>query len=195
MIGYLKGKLLYNDENVIVLDVNGVGYELTVSSACLKNVLENDGGEVYTYTAVKEDDVSLYGFIDREEKKSFLKLITVSGVGPKMAITILSSISLSELYSAIAFEDVKKLSSVKGLGKKTAERIILELKEKIDANGLTKDEREVESALSALETDAINALIGLGFSNTESVSAVKKARNSGADTVEKLIALALRNVK
>ena len=112
MIGYLKGKLLYTEENVAVLDVNGVGYEAIVSTSCLKYLIDNKGGEIYTYLAVREDGVSLYGFISREEKKMFLKLITVSGVGPKMGITVLSQTTLKDLATMVATSDVKGLSKI-----------------------------------------------------------------------------------
>ena len=131
MIGYIKGNLLYAEDGVAVIDVNGVGYEINCSGAVYKELVSNRGGEVYTYTAVKEDGVSLYGFISREEKKIFLKLISVSGVGPKMGIAVLSAMSVNDLTLKIATGDVKGLSVVKGLGKKTAERIVLELRDKI----------------------------------------------------------------
>ena len=131
MIGYIKGKVLSAQAGVILLENNGIGYEITCSAAVYQKLAQEKSGEVYTYLAVREDDISLYGFISPEEKNMFLKLITVSGVGPKMGITVLSNMKLSDLAVKIATSDVKGLSSIKGLGKKTAERIILELREKI----------------------------------------------------------------
>ena len=134
MIGYIKGRVLSATDGVALIENNGIGYEVICSSAVYHKLLVDKQGEVYTYLAVREDGVSLYGFISLEEKSMFLKLITVSGVGPKMGITVLSNMSLNDLALKIATSDVKGLSAVKGLGKKTAERIILELREKITAD-------------------------------------------------------------
>ena len=129
MIGYIKGKTLHANDGVVILENNGFGFEVVCSAQAYEQLVNVGYGGVYTYLAVREDALNLYGFISLEEKSMFLKLITVSGVGPKMGITILSQMDLKTLTVAIAKGDVKTLSSVKGLGKKTAERIILELKE------------------------------------------------------------------
>ena len=148
--------------------------------------------------AVREDGVSLFGFISPEEKNMFLKLISVSGVGPKMGITVLSGLSLPELVTKIATQDVKGLSKVKGLGKKTAERIILELREKIgcvdQATGevLLFNDKPVEESVNQ---DAVVALMSLGFTKVESVGAVKKAQDAGETQIEKIIALAIKSMK
>mgnify|MGYP002711307112 FL=1 len=128
MIGYIKGNLLNGENGTVLLETNGVGYEIICSASVYVKLLENGGGEVYTYTSVRDDGIFLYGFSDLKEKNLFLKLISVSGVGPKMGITVLSNMSLAKITAAIATSDVKTLSSIKGLGKKTAERIILELR-------------------------------------------------------------------
>ena len=143
MIGYIKGKVLSAVDNVVLLENNVRGYEITCSNAVFSKLLVDKQGEVYTYLAVREDGVSLYGFISLEEKNMFLKLITVSGVGPKMGITVLSSIDISSLATMIATSDVKGLSKIKGLGKKTAERIILELREKVEASYRGEDDKTV----------------------------------------------------
>ncbi len=199
MIGYLKGKLLYSEENVALLEVNGVGYELTLSSSCLKSVLDNRGGEVYTYLAVREDGVSLYGFISVEEKRMFLKLITVSGVGPKMGITVLSQTSLKELATAIATSDVKSLSKIKGLGKKTAERIILELREKMTEEiEITAKDKTSSTAIDLTDKDyqdAMMALLGLGFEKSECVKVLTKAKAENVLGVQAIIAFSLKNIR
>lgn len=199
MIGYLKGKLLYAEENVAVLEVNGVGYELTLSSSALKNVLDNRGGEVYTYLAVREDGVSLYGFISVEEKKMFLKLITVTGVGPKMGITVLSQTSLKDLATAIAMSDIKALASIKGLGKKTAERIIVELREKmsaeIDEKALCKKQTPTIDLTDKDYQDAMMALLGLGFEKGECVKVLSKAKTENVLGVQAIIAFSLKNIR
>ena len=195
MIGYIKGKVLSANSGVVLIENNGIGYEVICSAAVYQKLQEDKGGEVYTYLAVREDDVSLYGFISPEEKNMFLKLITVSGVGPKMGITVLSNMKLSDLAVKIATSDVKGLSAIKGLGKKTAERIILELREKITADV------EVEEKSQAVvyeddgdNEDAIIALMSLGFSRQESEKGISLARSQGASSVEEIIALSLKNL-
>lgn len=197
MIGYIKGKLLTANENVVILENNGIGYEITCSNQALSQILSNEGGEVFTYMAVREDGVSLYGFNSVDEKNMFLKLISVSGVGPKMGITILSNMNISDLAVKIATSDIKGLSSVKGLGKKTAERIILELREKVDAEskGETTALKQEQLELSKEDDDAIYGLISLGFSKAESVDAVKKAKEQGAKTIEQIISFALKFIR
>ena len=197
MIGYIKGNLLSAIGNTVILENAGIGYEITCSNSAFAKIVSESGGELYTYLAVREDGISLYGFISLEEKSMFLKLITVSGVGPKMAIGILSNMNVASLTSAIATSNVKMLSSVKGLGKKTAERIIIELKDglEIDDFMLSSSQSVGATGLEVEYKDAIEALISLGFSKMESTNAVKKAVESGAKTIEEAISGALRNVR
>ena len=200
MIGYLKGKVKYLDPEYVLLEVNGIGYEVICSGAAfskLSGVKKGEEGEVYTYLQVKEDGLSLFGFSDVTEKSLFLKLTSVQGVGAKMAIGILSSMRPSEVSEAIATADSKRLSAVKGVGKKTAERIILELHGKISADELLGAEN-VGGKVSAMPTgeddDAVSALMGLGFTKQESARAVERAKGSGAKTIEEIIAAALRGM-
>ena len=194
MIGYLKGKLLYYVENNFVLEVNGVGYEVCCSAQASEHLLNNGGGEVYTYTAVREDGIYLYGFISVEEKEMFLKLITVSGIGPKLGIAILSGMSLSGLALAIATSDVKTLSKVKGCGKKTAERIVLELREKVAASDDGSTQPEVATEIQ-VDEDAIIALMSLGFNRNESIAGIKSAYENGAKSIQDVLSYALRSMK
>ncbi len=197
MIGYLKGKVLSFNDGVVLLENNGVGYEVFCSASAYKMLAENKSGEIFTYLAVREDDISLFGFISQEEKNMFLKLITVSGVGPKMGITILSGMTPDDLAVKIATNDVKGLSAVKGLGKKTAERIILELREKVGKVDLSKEPllKEEQVVLSTEDEDAIIALMSLGFTKQECVNAIKDAKANGAKTIEQLISFAIKNIK
>lgn len=197
MIGYIKGKVLSAQDGVVLIENNGIGYEVTCSSAVYQKLLNDKQGEIYTYLAVRESDVSLYGFINLEEKNMFLKLITVSGVGPKMGITVLSNMSLNDLALKIATSDVKGLSKVKGLGKKTAERIILELREKITADAVEDETvlKQNDVDFNGIDNDAVIALMSLGFTNKECVSAVKSARQNGLSTIEEIIAFAIKNIK
>ena len=168
MFSYIIGIVTEKQEGMLVLENNGIGYELLVSNNTISAIsYDNEPVKLYTYFQVKEDGVALYGFYTKEEKDLFIKIITVSGVGPKMAITMLSSISISEFVNAILNEDVKMLCTVKGLGKKTAERVVLELKDKIDVIGMPS-KTPLENAVNedALN-DATEALITLGVGKNE----------------------------
>ena len=194
MIGYIKGKLLSYSNGTVILENNGIGYEIMCSSSVYQDIINNKGGEVFTYLAVREDGISLYGFINPEEKEMFLKLISVSGVGPKMGITVLSNMSLKDLAIKIASRDVKGLSSIKGLGKKTAERIILELREKME--DVETDSADVPLANKIeVDNDAVIALMSLGFNKTESVKVLTEGIEKGVSGLENLIAYALKNIR
>ena len=198
MIGYIKGNVLSVSDGTVLMENNGIGYEIACSASVYQKLIAEKKGEVYTYLAVREDGISLYGFISLEEKNMFLKLISVSGVGPKMGITVLSNMKLSDRATAIATSDVKGLSKVKGLGKKTAERIIVELREKMTEHFETseKDSNEDFDVVSDKDNeDAIIALMSLGFNKTECVSVVREAKKNGAQTIEQLIAYSIKHIK
>ena len=196
MIGFVKGKILSLKPDVALIETAfGVGFEILISGAVYSSLEGKKEGEVYTYMQVREDGTSLFGFSSLEEKEMFLKLISVSGVGPKMGIGVLSSMSAADIATAIATGDVKRLSAVKGLGKKTAERIILELREKVSLF----EKVEVSSGtpvvtVSSGDEDAVVALMTLGFTRTESVNAIARARSEGASTIEDMIRLALKGM-
>ncbi|MBR1975516.1 MAG: Holliday junction branch migration protein RuvA [Clostridia bacterium] len=200
MISYLRGKVLTTTTETVILDVNGVGYEAYCTGAVFRKLTVGAVAELYTYLQVKEDGITLFGFDNPKEKELFLKLITVSGVGPKMGISILATLSADDFALAIATADVKRLSTVKGLGKKTAEKIVLELHGKISAaevlgasgDSLTLPTETPTAKLSALDEEAVSALMGLGFTRAESAQAVKKAHDLGATTVEEIIMKALQ---
>ncbi len=199
MIGYLRGNVLSFSDGSVILENNGIGFLVACSASVYGNLVKNMAGEVYTYMAVKEDDISLYGFVSLEEKEMFLKLISVSGVGPKMGITILSNMSLNDLMIKITTADIKGLSAVKGLGKKTAERIILELREKLGS--VDKETGEIiftqtaKAETADVNQDALDALIGFGFTKAECISALKGATENGATTPEQMVAYALKHIK
>lgn len=196
MIGYLKGNLISFSDGVVVLENNGIGFEINCSSEAYAKLISEGGGEVFVYTSVKDDGITLFGFISREEKEVFLKLISVSGVGPKMGITVLAGLNSQRLAKVIAQGDVKTLSSVKGLGKKTAERLVMELKDKFsvcDDVSMVTEQIAVEDTEE--EKDAVTALCGLGFSKSESQIAVREAKKNGAKTVTQLIGYAIKNIR
>ncbi len=195
MISFLIGTIEEKEENRLCINVGGVGFELCVSNNTLTSLpLEGNNVKVYCYMAVREDDVSLYGFSSVEERNLFYKLITVSGIGPKMAISILSGMSLSDLTIAIIKGDDKLLSKIKGLGKKTAERLCLELKDKlspvttIDRNELADnyDEDAVQMATGTL--------ISLGINKNDAYMLARSYSANNA-TAEEIISKALRGYK
>ncbi|MGN0814110.1 MAG: Holliday junction branch migration protein RuvA [Candidatus Coproplasma sp.] len=198
MIGYLKGKVIYMSADSAIIETGGVGYEVICSASAFSKMATGAIAEVYTYLQVSETaGVVLYGFSGMEEKNMFLKLISVSGVGPKMGISVLSSMDVNGLAAAIATQDIKRLSSVKGLGKKTAERIILELREKVAAlpeNAASLKDIPAPIANNDGDEDAIVALMTLGFTRAESQKAVLKARDGGAKSVEDIIMVALKSM-
>lgn len=199
MIGYLKGKVINNTAETALILVGGVGYEVYCSASAFSKMTSGQECEVYTYMQVSEQNgVTLFGFSDVKEKETFLKLISVSGVGPKIGLAVLTYMDAGQVASAIATGDVKALSSVKGLGKKTAERLILELKDSIGAlpvmpiveGGATV----ITPKVSGEDEDAIVALTSLGFSRAESERAVLRAKSGGATTVEEVIRAALKGM-
>ena len=203
MIAFLRGKVLTTTAETVILDVNGVGYEAYCTGSVFRKITVGAVAELYTYLQVKEDGSTLFGFDTPKEKELFLKLISVSGVGPKLGISILAALSADDFAFAVATADVKRLSAVKGLGKKTAEKIVLELHGKISAAevlGASGDDftptaqQAAPVKLSAMDEEAVSALMGLGFTRAESTQAVKKARDLGATTVEEVIMKALQGV-
>lgn len=197
MIAYVKGKVIDEFEGGVVIENNGIGYEILCSATAAAKLSANKEGAVYTYFQLRDDGVSLYGFDNKAEKAMFIKLISVSGVGPKLGISVLSGMSLTDLATAIATSDVKSLSRIKGLGKKTAERIVLELREKISADEdgvLISPVGATNTVLSSEDEDAVIALTELGFSSADSRKAVQKAKETGAKTAQEVISAALRSM-
>lgn len=200
MIYKLLGKVQEVDENTICVQTSsGVGYEVICTKADICDFLEDLESEqtVYTYMQVREDAVVLFGFKSLSVKAMFLKLITISGIGPKMAISILSDISPEDLSSSIVSGDVKALSSVKGLGKKTAERIILELKEKVQAEA-KEIKKSISSAkggftLSPSQADSVIALCSLGLSKIEATNLVQEYSTDNM-TAEEIVTVCLKNM-
>ena len=200
MIAYLQGRVLTITSETAIVEVGGVGYELYCSGGAFRKITVGEMVELYTYLQVKEDGITLFGFASPKEKELFLKVISVSGVGPKMGIAILTGLSADEFTQAIATADVKRLSTVKGLGKKTAEKIVLELHGKISAAEVMSASADPISAaiengaqkVSPQDEDAISALMGLGFTKNESANAVKRAKEQGATTTEEIIRKALQ---
>jgi|TARA_B100000902_G_scaffold305883_1_gene294418 Holliday junction DNA helicase RuvA len=162
MISFIRGKKIEIDPTKLILDVNGIGYEINISLRTFSKIKDKNEINIHTYLNVKEDSHTLYGFNSKSEKQTFLSLLSINGVGPSTGIMILSSISADEFNKAIISSDVNKIKSVKGIGLKTAERIILELKDKISIDDISDD--FYDSFDNTIRDEALSALSSLGIS-------------------------------
>jgi Holliday junction DNA helicase RuvA len=162
MIAHLRGKLISRRPNLVIVEAGGVGYDVTLSVPAFSE-LPSLGSEVafHIHTHVREDQIALYGFLRPEEKQLFEKLITVSGIGPKLAITILSGMPADDMVNSIRANDVARLTRIPGIGRKTAERMVLELRDKLPPVGA--DQLQVMPSLSATQEDVLSALLNLGY--------------------------------
>ena len=178
MIAHLRGKLIARHPNQVIVDAMGVGYDVTISVPTFSE-LPPAGGEVslHIHTHVREDQIALYGFLRPEEKHLFEKLISVSGIGPKLAITILSGMPADEMTSAIRGNDVVRLTKIPGIGRKTAERMVLELRDKLPPIGT--DQVHVMPSLSAIQEDVLSALMNLGYQRPLAEKAISSLEKNG----------------
>ncbi|SEI40834.1 Holliday junction DNA helicase subunit RuvA [Lachnospiraceae bacterium A10] len=197
MFAYIKGVVEEIAQDSIVLDHDGIGYFIYVPTTVLSQ-LPGKGVEVkiHTYFQVKEDGFSLFGFLSKEELELFKLLISVNGIGPKAGISILSVLSAEDLRFAIASEDDKAIAQAPGVGKKTAQRVIIDLKDKIDFVGAVESKLDAgeKNAISGARNDAILALSSLGYSQTESYKAVAEIENADEMDVESIIKEALKKL-
>lgn len=198
MIAYLKGKLAYKDPTFVIIDISGIGYQVKISLQTYSQIKDEEQIMLLTYLHIKEDGHTLYGFKEETEKKLFLNLISISGVGPNTALMILSSLSADELEYAIIHEEVKTIQNVKGVGIKTAQRIILELKDKVKKEALGESVL-IPSAFgktnNKIKEEALQALLTLGFPKTaaeKNIAAVLK-KSSPEISLEELIKASLKN--
>jgi holliday junction DNA helicase RuvA len=201
MIAFLRGTLLEKHPNQVIVDTGGVGYDVQIPVSTF-SALPDAGLEVKLriYTHVREDALLLFGFATADEKTIFEKLISISGIGPKLAITVLSGLATPDLLSAIRTGAVQTLVRIPGVGKKTAERIVLELKEKLDmiAGGTpsTSTAKTAAAALTVVEQDVLSALVNLGCQRAAADAAVRKAKEQGlGDEFEPLFRRALELVR
>ncbi len=193
MISFIVGTIEEKRENILVLECGGIGYELTISGTTYETLpLIGERVKILTYLQVREDGISLFGFSTEDERELFNKLISVSGVGPKMAIGVLSGMKISDLLISIAREDTVALSKIKGLGKKTAERIVLELKDKISPIGFVETEENITFDQTAID-DACEALISLGVPKNDALR-LARANATETSTAEEIVANSLRNM-
>lgn len=196
MISHLRGALLEKNPNAVVVDVHGVGYEVTIPVSVYSS-LPSPGSNValFIHTHVREDALALFGFLSAADKSLFEKLISVSGIGPKLAITALSGLAAPDLIAAIRSGAVDQLVRIPGVGKKTAERMVLELRDKLDQIGAPARPAAESPAFSAIEQDAISALMNFGSTRPAAEAAVTKARAEGNADFDALFRRALKLVR
>jgi Holliday junction DNA helicase RuvA len=202
MIAHLSGTLLAKQATSVILDVGGVGYEVTIPLSTFYD-LEDSGSQVQLriYTHVREDALQLYGFKTARERELFLKLISVSGIGPKLGITMLSGMSADEIIASIRTNNLARLTSIPGVGKKTAERLVIELRDKIAALSSPALEEElgakagvsVEPSADSIREDALSALLNFGYQKAAAEKALTAGLQEGGEiTVETLLRRSLR---
>ncbi len=195
MIAFVKGNFVKKTPAQVIVDVNGVGYDLQISLNTYSSISNQDAGKLLTYLHITENAHTMYGFYEQREKELFLQLISISGIGASTARMMLSGMKPDEIVRAILLGDTKQLESIKGVGKKTAERIVVELKDKL---GKISTETAIISTTQSntIEQDALNALIALGIGRNNAEAALKKAylHNGNNLTIENIIKLALKNL-
>lgn len=195
MFSYFIGTVVKKTSSAIIMEVGGIGYEIAVSATALARLRLNAVEKLYVHLNVREDGVYLFGFYSEEEKSMFLKLTSISGIGPKAAMSVLSGMELGALAASIVTGDFKTLSKLKGIGKKTAERIILELKEKVSADDVAAGFDTVLLPISESKDvmDAVQGLRAIGFTEDAAIRAVKEVEKE-ASSFDELINLALKRM-
>jgi len=193
MIAFVRGQFAVKTPARVVVDVNGVGYDLQISLHTYTTISNQQEGKLFTYLHITENAHTLYGFADITEKELFLQLISVSGVGAATARMMLSGMKPEEIARAIVQGNAKQLESIKGIGRKSAERLIVELRDKLGRQAM--ENPLAEAATSTIDTDAVNALIALGIGRPAAENAVKKVTAlNPAVTLEEIIKQALKNL-
>lgn len=196
MFAYLNGKLAYKDPTFVIIDIQGVGYEVKISLHTFGQIKDQENCKLFTYFHVKEDIQILFGFADSLEKELFMHLISISGVGPSTGLMVLSSLSPHEVEHAILSEDVKTIQGVKGIGVKTAQRIILELKDKVGKNQTEAGLQNISiSGTAAIRNEALAALVTLGINKVAAQKTIDRIlkNTEGQMSLEELIKQALKS--
>lgn len=197
MIAFIDGKLVHKEATHLIIDVGGMGYHINISLQTYSKIKDEERCKVFTYLHIKEDAHTLYGFSEESEKQLFLSLISISGVGPNTALVILSSLSPDEIFNAIVSENAALIQQVKGIGSKTAQRIILELKDKMRKQGLetSADEQKTNTSHNTIFNEALSALTTLGINKPvaeKSITTILKD-TEGNITLEELIKQVLQS--
>lgn len=201
MIAFVRGIATDMTENSVIVETGGIGYEIYMTGEGLSQLHMGEEVKIHTYFQVREDAMQLYGFLKKDDLQMFKLLLGVNGVGPKAAMGVLSGITADELRFAVLSDDVKTLSKAPGIGKKTAQKLILELKDKLkleDAFELKlaheQEKAEVSGDVSDGRQEAVAALVALGYSSTDALRAVRKVTEVSPDDVEGLLKAALKNM-
>ncbi len=195
MIAFVNGRLVHKEATNVVIDVNGIGYHIFISLATFSKIKDEEACKLFTYFHIKEDIQALYGFLSEEDKLFFMNLISVSGIGPSTGMVMQSTLSTPELKSAIVSEDVDAIQKIKGIGAKTAQRVILELKDKIRKEGFSLDSRQSGGTTdNNLRIEALSALVMLGINKAAAQKSIEAVlRNSENNiTLEQLIKQSLK---
>ena len=201
MISYIKGLVADIEDNAVIIECNGIGYRIFTTPRVLQEDLRiGDDVAIYTYLQVKEDDMQLYGFTSRDDLAIYKLLISVNGIGPKAGLGILSGLSADEIRFAVLSDDVATISKAPGVGKKTAQKLILELKDKFDLQEafeqkLDNQSTNASSEANAAQQEAVEALSALGYSGAAALKAVKQAGSDGLEDVSKLLKEALKIIR
>lgn len=200
MISFIRGKIVDSSETSLILENGGIGYEIFMTGASMEKALrERDEVKIHTYFHIREDAMQLYGFLTKDDLQIFRLLLGVNGIGPKAALGILAALSADELRFAVLSDDVKTISRAPGIGKKTAQKLILELKDKLkleDAFEAKLSHVEADAEVSSFDgsKEAVEALVALGYSSTEALRAVRKVTDVSPDDVEGILKAALKNL-
>lgn len=195
MIARIRGRLLEKRPNQVIVDVHGVGYEVNIPVSTFYQLPDPPGEtDLAIHTHVREDALSLYGFRTEQEKQVFEKLISVSGIGPKLAVTILSGLEVSELVPAIRQNDVVKLTHIPGVGRKTAERMVVELRDKLGGLDPAHAAAPPMPGLSAVESDVLSALVNLGYARSVAEKAMQRLEGRQGMTFDGLLRATLHSL-
>lgn len=194
MISYIKGMVKYLSNEEIIIERDGIGFGILTSQNVINKLRIDDHVTLFTYMHVREDDISLFGFLSQDEKNIFRQLISISGIGPKGALAILSTLSIDELRIAVLSEDYKAIAKANGIGTKTAQRVVIDLKDKLKLEDILPDgEASVQEDIGNDNmAEAALALTSLGYSNLEALRALKKVKNNENMSVEELLKAALK---
>jgi len=201
MISYVKGLVADATDNAVVIDCNGMGYHIfTTPSTATDEVRIGEEVKMHTYLQVKEDDMQLYGFLDKDDLRIFKLLIGVNGIGPKAGLGILSGLSADEVRFAVLSDDAVTIAKAPGVGKKTAQKVILELKDKLDLQDAFEQKLENRAAKAGnssngIQSEVVLALTALGYSGAEALKAVKQVEAESQDDESKLLKEALKIIR
>lgn len=202
MIGYIKGTLEEADEQCIIVDNHGVGYRIFVPGSAFAGAIPvGEEVKIYTYLSVKEDAMQLYGFLTRDDLRMFKMLLGVNGIGPKAGLGILSALSADELRFAVLADDAAAIAKAPGIGKKTAQKLILELKDKLDLEEVFEQKLANQAQKAQAVTvpndgmqEAVQALVALGYSGTDALRAVKRVEGASEMSVEEILKASLKKM-